>query len=93
MTFQDFDRLTYITDFLGFSHLNVEIWNQYIPQFKEKYDLLQQLDEEYDGDEGFAAGEEQIDRYQRWIEAFCDCVPDREEKRKLKKRIGAAGGK
>ena len=27
MTFQDFDRLTYITDFLELDQMNLEIWN------------------------------------------------------------------
>ncbi len=36
MTFMDFDRLTYLTYFLGFTYYNLEIWNKYVGQFKEQ---------------------------------------------------------
>lgn len=29
MTFEDFDRLAYITDFLGLDQMNLAIWNQF----------------------------------------------------------------
>lgn len=35
MSFQDFNRLVYITDFLGLNLLSLEIWNKFSPQFKE----------------------------------------------------------
>ena len=32
MTFSDLDRLTYVSDFLGFKLYNLEIWNEYADQ-------------------------------------------------------------
>ena len=46
MTFSDFDRLTYITDFLGLKLYNLEIWNTYSEQFDEQFQKLEQLYDE-----------------------------------------------
>ena len=34
MTFSDLDRLTYVTDFLGLTRLNLDIWHHYGEQFQ-----------------------------------------------------------
>ncbi|WP_418417669.1 hypothetical protein [Blautia sp.] len=41
MTFSDLDRLTYVTDFLGLTRLNLDIWNHYgvLPQTSVSYHL------------------------------------------------------
>ncbi len=37
MTFTDFDRLLYITDLIGFSELNLEIWETYSGHFQKQF--------------------------------------------------------
>ena len=37
MTFSDLDRLTYVTDFLGLTRLNLDIWHHYGEQFREHF--------------------------------------------------------
>lgn len=76
MTFQDFDRLYYITDFLGLHQMNLEIWDRFSPQFKGQFEALERfLNENYNDTE--AGGyEEDIQVYNKWFEDFCDAAPD-----------------
>ena len=46
MTFSDLDRLTYVSDFLGFKLYNLEIWNEYAGQFSEQFRQLELLYDE-----------------------------------------------
>ena len=46
MTFSDLDRLTYVTDFLGLTRLNLDIWHHYGEQFREHFQRLEQLYDE-----------------------------------------------
>lgn len=46
MTFEDFDRLAYITDFLGMDQMNLEIWNLFSWQFCEQFQAIERLRKE-----------------------------------------------
>ena len=87
MQFLDFDRLSYITEFLGLTCLNMELWKRFSPQFQERlkeYSKLLALKEEdvelqeYD--------DEQI--YEEWLVRFYRDAPEGEAQRYLKRKIG-----
>ncbi len=43
MSFEDFDRLIYLTDYLGLGLLNLEIWNRFSARFKDRIEDAKQL--------------------------------------------------
>ena len=74
MTFDDFERLTYLAQCLGFLELELEIWREYAGVFEE----------EFGEDAGFAKRmsvweaegkdplvEEVMEQRRQWIEEFC----------------------
>lgn len=78
MSFEDFDRLIYLTDYLGLGLLNLEIWNRFSARFKDRIEDAKQLVEnnlqyleyrEYEDDTQFP---------EQWIMDFYAAVPDRE---------------
>lgn len=79
MTFMDFDRLTYLTDILGFTYYNLEIWNKYVGQFKEQFNaLIQLINDDYpdelkspDQDPGYRL-------HDMWLHDFCNNAPTEE---------------
>lgn len=71
MSFQDFNRLVYITDFLGLNLLSLEIWNQFSLQFKERLDALEGLLEENLWDTDAEEYENDVWPQDEWIEEFC----------------------
>ena len=83
MTFSDFDRLNYLTDFLGLKVYNLEIWNEYAGQFGEQFQRLERL---YNEDISATPGAlEETDEhpYDRWIQEFCRQVPERKSRKWL----------
>lgn len=87
MTFSDLDRLTYVTDFLGLTRLNLDIWNHYGEQFREHFQRLEQL---YDETCSIVSCDiTEIDLYlqDRWLQEFCNNVPDRKIRKELKELV------
>ena len=87
MTFSDLDRLTYVTDFLGLTRWNLDIWNHYGEQFQEHFQRLEQL---YDETCSIVSCDKtEIDLYlqDRWIQEFCNNVPDRKIRKELKELV------
>lgn len=82
MTFDDFDRLIYITDFLGLDQMNLEIWNRFSLQFRPQLEALEGLLKENCSDMGFREDKEDIRVHDKWLADFCESVPD-DEARKL----------
>lgn len=82
MTFEDFDRLVYIADFLGLDQMNLEIWNRFSPQFRPQLEALEGLFKENCGDIGFREDKDDIQIHDKWLVDFCDSAPD-DEARKL----------
>lgn len=87
MTFSDFDRLTYITDFLGLKLYNLEIWNTYSEQFTEQFQRLEQLYDETCSIVLWDTTEEELHLHDRWIQEFCRQVPDRKSRKKLEEIV------
>ena len=84
MTFSDLDRLTYVTDFLGLTRLNLDIWHHYGEQFREHFQRLEQL---YDETCSIVSCDiTEIDLYlqDRWLQEFCNNVPDRKIRKDFK---------
>lgn len=78
MTFQDFDRLTYITDFLELDQMNLEIWNCFYPQFKEQFEAVGRLLEENCRNMEFREYEDDIRLHNKWLTEFCTAAPEKE---------------
>lgn len=76
MKFSDFDRLTFITDFLGFHSYNAVFWNKHCEKFLETFKQIERLQEEYpnavDYDE-----EDKSTLQDKWILDFCRSAPRR----------------
>lgn len=85
MTFSDFDRLTYITDFLGLKLYNLEIWNTYSEQFTDQFQRLEQLYEDTFDNESWDT--EETDIHDQWIQEFCRQVSDRRNRKKLEEIV------
>lgn len=86
MTFGEFERLVYLTDFLGFDAYSFKLWNQYAQEFERELQEVQSM--EMDGEENgvwvsefFREREE--DRQQKWIEEFFGNVPDKRGRQQL----------
>lgn len=72
MTYSDFDRLTYLTDFFGFTSYNLEIWNQYVGLFSEQFEaLIQLINEEYPEELDFSEDDSGYRLHEMWIGDFC----------------------
>lgn len=80
MTFTDFERLMYITDFLGLDHYNIAICNQFSRQFETQFQELPQ--EVVDWDETEVESEETI--REQWIEEFYSQIPEEKLRRAFK---------
>ena len=87
MTFSDFDRLTYITEFLGLKLYNLEIWNTYSEQFDEQFQKLEQLYDETSSLVPWDTAEEDMQLHDSWIHEFCRQVPDRKSRKKLEEIV------
>lgn len=83
MTFQDFDRLCYITNFLGLDQMNLEIWSRFSPQFKEQFEAVGRLLEENCKDMEFREYDDDIRLHNKWLAEFCAATPNRGTKEYL----------
>lgn len=70
MTFDDFERFIFLTEYFGYMEYKKEIFNCFIPQFKEKYTELIELWKAED--EGAVPEEidEDIIKRDRWLKSF-----------------------
>ena len=87
MTFSDLDRLTYVTDFLGLSLYNLEIWNEYAGQFGEQFRQLELLYDETCSIVSCDITEVDLYLQDRWLQEFCNNVPDRKIRKELKELV------
>lgn len=87
MTFSDFERLRYITEFLGLNEYNLEIWNRYAGMFKDQFQKLGRLYEETCGIVEWDSTEVDEEQYDRWICEFCERVPEWRSKEKLEEIV------
>lgn len=83
MTFQDFDRLVYITDVLGLDQMNLEIWNRFSPQFKEQLNALEGFFKDGCSDSEFREDREDTQAHDKWFTDFCESAPDVETRELL----------
>lgn len=84
MTFSDFDRLIYITAFLGLIHFNLKMWNQYCTQFQTQLKLLERSCETRCVPLCYAEYEDDIRKQEKWLADFCDNVSDQKAREYLK---------
>ena len=87
MTFADFDRLTYLTDFFELIEYNLEIWKECSAQFEQNFQALQKLCEENDIGVDFELSECGFDQNSLWLIDFCRNVPDKANKIFLKEFV------
>lgn len=87
MTFSDFERLRYITEFLGMNEYNLEIWNRYAGMFQEQFQKLGRLYEETCDIVEWDFTEADEEQYDRWILEFCERVPERGSREKLEEIV------
>lgn len=85
MTFTDFDRLLYITDLIGFSELNLEIWETYNGHFQEQFQELERLFRDSTDDMVFDLIERENDMSEKWVEDFLGQIPDRKSEKIVKR--------
>lgn len=88
MTFQDFDRLIFITESLGLSQMNLEIWNRFSPQFLEQLGAMEKLYEENGEEMGFSNYDENERSHDKWIADFCYGALDEEVSKFLSELFG-----
>lgn len=87
MTFSDFDRLIYITSFLGLIHFNLKMWNQYSVQFQNQLEFLEQSCEKRSMPLDSAECEEDIRQQERWLAEFCSNAPNQGAQEYLRKIV------
>ena len=87
MTFSDLDRLTYVTDFLGLTRLNLDIWNYYGEQFREHFQRLEQLYDETCSIVSWDPTEADEHLHDKWLQEFCTQVADQEMRKQLEQII------
>lgn len=92
MKFMDFERLAYITDFLGLDHLNLELWNEYFDQFREQLEVMEQMEKEPYIDEESGEFEGDVQLHEQWLSDFFASVPDHKTKKYLSNMIEFDGG-
>lgn len=88
MTFQDFDRLIYITASLGFNQMNLEIWNRFSPKFTEQLGAMEKLYEENGENMEFREYEEDETFHNKWVIDFCSGAPNEEVRELLSDIFG-----
>ncbi len=87
MNFSDFDRLSYITEYLGFTDLNMELWKRFSPQFQERLDDFEQLLEQEEEDVELHEYDD-AELYEEWLVRFYADAPEGEAQGYLRKVIG-----
>ncbi len=92
MTFEDFDRLSYITDFLGLDQMNLEIWNRFSLQFSGQFEALERLLKEDCRDMECQVYEDDLQLCDRRLMQFCADAPDQETQEYLRKVMNLLTG-
>lgn len=87
MTFGDFNRLEYLTDFLGFERLNTELWRQFAPYFMEKFQKQIELCMEWEEGLDFSELEEEIRKQELWVKEFCRNVPNQRQRKCVERMV------
>ncbi len=87
MTFSDFERLVYMTGFLGLVHFNLKMWNQYSVQFRKQLERLERSREMRTAPLHSSEYEEEICRQEQWVAEFCSNAPDRSAREYLRKVV------
>lgn len=87
MTFADFERLVYMTGFLGLVHYNLKMWNQYSIQFGKQLDYLNLSCETRSEPLYLSEYEEEICRQEQWLTEFCSSAPNQEAQEYLRKIV------
>lgn len=85
MTFTDFDRLLYITDLIGFSELNLEIWETYSGHFQKQIQEFERWVQDSTDDMVFNLTERENDMSEKWVEDFLGQIPDRKSEKIVKR--------
>lgn len=91
MNFTDFDRLIYITSFLGLIHYNLKMWNQYSLQFQEQLKILEQFSEKVSIPLNPIEYEDDIKQQEQWLTEFCDNAPNQSAQEYLRKIVDKVG--
>ena len=81
MTYLDFERLIYITEFLGFHLLNRELWNSYFKRFETRWKVVEQIHEEVPME--FTDWEGVANTQEEWLHDFCKQIADKKACKKL----------
>lgn len=90
MTFSDFERLTYLTDFFGLTDYNLEIWGKFAEQFKNQFNALIEMYEEVDLE---ATEEMDFQKYgeenqqEMWVRDFCKDARNKDLCKWLEERV------
>lgn len=87
MSFANFNRLTYITDFLGLSDLSSSLWKQYAFQFEKEYQSLEAILMEDGMGVEMEDYDDEITQRDAWIKDFCKEAPNRNTRKKLKEIV------
>ncbi len=90
MSFSDFERLIYITDFLGLNNFSLEIWSKYAKLFSKQFRELENLNVK-STDTSVVSGytafrtkyETEGPLYERWIREFHKQIPEKRIKKQL----------
>lgn len=78
MTYEEFDRITYILIELQFFQLLIETWDKFYERFKEEIEKSN-MEDSWDN------MEEEIIKCEKWLQEFSDKAPTDELKDILKK--------
>lgn len=85
ITFTDFDRLLYITDLIGFSELNLEIWETYSGHFQKQFQEFERWVQDSTDDMVFNLTERENDMSEKWVEDFLGQIPDQKSEKIVEK--------
>lgn len=78
MTFEDFERLEFLSERLGFNRLNTILWNHYSQMFEKKFQyLLKLLDERILDMDPYEDMQYEWEKQDRWLAEFLEAVPDK----------------
>lgn len=91
MTFSDFDRLIYISAFLGLIHFNLKMWNQYCSRFQTQLKRLEHSCETRNVPLCYDEYEDDIRQQEQWLADFCDNAPDQKAREYLRSVLKRAG--
>ncbi|SHK54369.1 hypothetical protein [Hespellia stercorisuis] len=84
---RDFDRLTYLTDYLGFQDFNLEFWFERAMEFKEEFERIEKYIMEADVFYCEEIIEDALEMSRLWIKDFYEAVPNEEARRIVAKLI------